>query len=244
MNLRVPVSLFFCVSALLAAGCTTRSTSGGTSAASPPDKPAARASAPSGRATYTAAPPVGDVAAYEKVQVIIETERGNVILDLYPKEAPQTVASFVKLAQDGYFDGLTFHRVVPGFVVQGGDPQGNGQGGPGYTLPAEFSAKKHLRGTVAMARTADPNSAGSQFYICLAPQPSLDNQYTVFGQVTKGMENVDNIKQGDHMLKVRIEPKSGGAEASPASAPSASASGAASPASAPSASASGAASRP
>ncbi len=158
------------------------------------------------RPTYTAAPPVGNIAQYAKLQAVIKTERGTFAFRFFPKAAPHTVASFVKLARDGFYNGLTFHRVVPGFVVQGGDPTGTGSGGPGYTLPAEFNNHPHLRGTVAMARTSDPNSAGSQFYICLAPQPELDHQYTVFGQVTHGMSVVDKIQQGDHMLVVRIEP--------------------------------------
>lgn len=163
--------------------------------------------APSSRATYTAAPSVGDLKQYEALQATIETEKGNFFISFYPRDAPRTVASFVKLARDGYFDGLIFHRVEPNFVVQGGDPTGTGTGGPGYTLPAEFNAHKNVRGAVAMARTADPDSAGSQFYVCLSAAPHLDNKYTVFGQVTKGMDNIDKIRVGDHMLKVRIEPK-------------------------------------
>ena len=152
-----------------------------------------------------------DMSQYEKLQAVIETEKGNIIVVFYPKDAPKTVANFVTLAKKGFYNGLAFHRVVPDFVVQGGDPLGTGEGGPGYTIPAEFNQQKHLRGTLAMARTSDPNSAGSQFYICLAPQPNLDNQYTVFGQVVRGMENVDKIKKGDKMLKVRIEPLEAGA---------------------------------
>lgn len=173
---------------------------------------------------------VVDMSAYQNLQAVIETERGNFIVEFYPQDAPQTVVNFVNLANKGFYNGLTFHRVEPGFVVQGGDPKGTGEGGPGYTIPAEFNKQKHLRGTLAMARTNDPNSAGSQFYICLSPQPSLDNSYTVFGQVVKGMENVDKIKKGDHMLKVSVGPKgatASGGGASPATAPSAAASPAA-----------------
>ncbi|NDD28320.1 MAG: peptidylprolyl isomerase [Proteobacteria bacterium] len=229
------------VSALLASGCQAADQK---VSASPPAQgaPPVSSGAKTNRPTYTAAPPVGDLTQYAKQQVVIETERGNIVFELYPKEAPKTVASFVKLAQDGFYDGLTFHRVEPGFVVQGGDPEGNGSGGPGFTLPAEFNAHKHLKGTVAMARTSDPNSAGSQFYICLEAVPQLDGQYTVFGQVTKGVENVAKIQKGDHMLKVRVESKgdgtspSGGASAAPggaSAAPSAAATPGAASSSAP-----------
>ncbi|HXD89845.1 MAG TPA: peptidylprolyl isomerase [Candidatus Binataceae bacterium] len=138
----------------------------------------------------------------------IETDRGNIVVELYPAVAPKTVANFEKLAKDGFYNKLTFHRVEPGFVVQGGDPQGNGMGGPGYEVPAEISpTEKHLRGTIAMARTGDNvnpdrKSSGSQFYICLAPAPFLDGQYTSFGAVVAGMDVVDKIKVGDKMNKV------------------------------------------
>jgi len=110
----------------------------------------------------------------------------------------------VLLAKKGFYNKLTFHRVEPGFVVQGGDPKGNGTGGPGYTIKAEFNAHKHVRGTVAMARSTDPDSAGSQFYICLGPASFLDGKYTVFGLVTKGMDVVDGIRIGDRMKSVKI----------------------------------------
>jgi peptidyl-prolyl cis-trans isomerase B (cyclophilin B) len=136
---------------------------------------------------------------------VITLDNGNEIrLDFYPADAPKTVENFVTLAKKGFYNNLTFHRVVPDFVVQGGCPKGNGTGGPGYTIPAEFNKQKHLRGTVAMARSQDPNSAGSQFYICYGPTPHLDGSYTVFGKVTSGMEHVDRIKQGDRMKSVAI----------------------------------------
>ncbi|MBV8222425.1 MAG: peptidylprolyl isomerase, partial [Candidatus Eremiobacteraeota bacterium] len=112
-------------------------------------------------------------------------------------------------ARAGFYDGLTFHRVEPGFVVQGGCPEGTGRGGPGYNLREEFNKRKHVQGTVAMARAQSPNSAGSQFYICLEAAPFLDNQYTVFGQVTDGFANVQKIKVGDTMNRVAIEPLKG-----------------------------------
>jgi len=137
-------------------------------------------------------------------RAVIEMNDGRIIIEFYGKDAPGTVENFMKLAKKGFYDGLTFHRVVPGFVVQGGDPKGNGSGGPGYTIKDEFNSRKHLTGTVAMARTPAPNSAGSQFYICLAPQPGLDGKYTVFGQVVEGMDLVMKIKRGDVMKKVTI----------------------------------------
>jgi peptidyl-prolyl cis-trans isomerase B (cyclophilin B) len=122
-----------------------------------------------------------------------------------PRTLPKTVENFVTLAKKGFYDGLVFHRVVPGFVVQGGDPKGNGTGGPGYTIKAEFNARKHVRGSLAMARSQHPDSAGSQFYITYGAQPHLDGSYTVFGQVVSGMEHVDRIKQGDRMRSVAIQ---------------------------------------
>lgn len=138
--------------------------------------------------------------------VVIETDMGSIKIKLLPEVAPNTVANFKVLANNGYYDGIIFHRVIPGFMAQGGDPTGTGTGGPGYKIDAEFNETKHVRGTVAMARTADPNSAGSQFYICFGPQPHLDRQYTVFGQVEEGMDVVDQIKNGTVMKKVSVQP--------------------------------------
>ena len=140
-------------------------------------------------------------------QVRIATDRGDIVVELFPDDAPMHAAAFLKLAKSGFYDGLTFHRVEPGFVVQGGDPDGNGTGGPGYHLKAEFNARPHERGTLAMARSSDPNSAGSQFYICLADARFLDGQYTVFGRMTEGYEALDAIRRGDHMQTLRVEPK-------------------------------------
>ncbi|MGH7268753.1 MAG: peptidylprolyl isomerase [Candidatus Rokuibacteriota bacterium] len=139
------------------------------------------------------------------VAVIVMEKGGEIRIELYPEDAPGTVESFVNLSKKGFYNGLTFHRVVPGFVAQGGDPKGDGTGGPGYTLKAEFNKRKHVRGAVAMARSQHPDSAGSQFYVCFAPAAHLDGQYTVFGQVVKGMEVVDGIKVGDRMKSVTIE---------------------------------------
>jgi peptidyl-prolyl cis-trans isomerase B (cyclophilin B) len=136
---------------------------------------------------------------------VITLEKGGEIrLEFYPEDAPKTVENFVTLAKKGFYNGLNFHRVVPDFVVQGGCPKGNGTGGPGYTIKAEFNKQKHVRGTLAMARSQSPDSAGSQFYICYGATPHLDGQYTVFGKVVSGMEHVDRIKQGDKMTSVTI----------------------------------------
>jgi peptidylprolyl isomerase len=139
--------------------------------------------------------------------VTIETEKGKIIFEMYPDVAPKTVARITELIKKGFYNGLKFHRVVPGFVIQGGDPRGDGTGGSGTTLPAEFNKMKHVTGTVAMARAQDPNSADSQFYICLADQPFLDNQYTIFGQVTDkaSLEVIQKIRVGDAMKKVTVQ---------------------------------------
>jgi peptidyl-prolyl cis-trans isomerase B (cyclophilin B) len=138
--------------------------------------------------------------------VRISTDKGDMVLAFYPDDAPTHVAAFLKLAKSGFYDGLVFHRVEPGFVIQGGDPDGSGSGGPGYRLKAEFNERPHERGALAMARTSDPDSAGSQFYICLADARFLDGQYTVFGKLTDGFETLDAIKRGDVMRTVRVEP--------------------------------------
>jgi peptidyl-prolyl cis-trans isomerase B (cyclophilin B) len=143
----------------------------------------------------------------ERVQARIHTAKGDVVFTFYPRQARQHSAAFIKLARAGFYNGLKFHRVVPGFVVQGGDPAGNGTGGPGYNLDAEFSDLAHVRGAVAMARAANPNSAGSQFYICLDDARFLDREYTVFGQTTAGQDVIDAIRVGDVMETVTIEPK-------------------------------------
>ena len=136
----------------------------------------------------------------------IGTKHGDIVFRFYPDDAPTHSAAFIKLADAGFYDGLAFHRVEPGFVVQGGDPRGDGTGGPGYQLNAEFNKRPHVRGTVAMARSARPDSAGSQFYICLNEAKFLDGQYTVFGQMVEGFEALDAIRRGDAMTSVKIEP--------------------------------------
>lgn len=146
-----------------------------------------------------------EAAKKDAKNMVIETKYGTIEIQLYPDVAPQTVARIQELVEQGFYNGLSFHRVVPGFVVQGGDPRGDGTGGSGKKLAAEFNSKQHVEGTVAMARASDPNSADSQFYISLGRHAHLDNNYTVFGQVTKGLEFVKQIKVGDVMTKVSLK---------------------------------------
>jgi peptidyl-prolyl cis-trans isomerase B (cyclophilin B) len=136
----------------------------------------------------------------------IETERGNIVLELYPEHAPNTVNNFVFLAQQGFYDGVTFHRVIANFMIQGGDPTGTGRGGPGYRFQDEFAGNplRHDTGVISMAN-AGPNTNGSQFFITHSPQPHLDGRHTVFGKVVEGQNVVDAIRQGDTMIKVTVQ---------------------------------------
>ena len=154
--------------------------------------------------------------------VVIKTDFGSIKFSLLPDIAPETVRNFLELAKSGFYNGTLFHRVIPGFMIQGGDPNTKnpdknmwGQGGPGYNLKAEFSSRSHLRGIVSMARSTDPDSAGSQFFIVTSDSTFLDKQYTVFGEVADGMEVADKIvnlprdgndcpKQEAKMLEVTI----------------------------------------
>jgi peptidyl-prolyl cis-trans isomerase B (cyclophilin B) len=142
----------------------------------------------------------GDAKKMSETKAIIETKFGNITLKFFPDVAPGHVKNFIDLAKKGFYDGTTFHRVIPGFMIQGGDPNSknpdkskHGQGGPGYTIKAEFNAKPHKRGTLSMARAGQPDSAGSQFFICVKDSSFLDKQYTVFGEVESGIEVVDKI---------------------------------------------------
>ncbi len=133
-------------------------------------------------------------------KTIIETNHGKIVFNLLPDIAPETVRNFTKLVESGFYDGTLFHRIIPGFMIQGGDPNSKlpekskwGSGGPGYTINAEFSSRSHLRGIVSMARATDPNSAGSQFFIVTTDSTFLDGEYTVFGEVIEGMNVADKI---------------------------------------------------
>jgi peptidylprolyl isomerase len=135
----------------------------------------------------------------------VYTTRGHFIVELAPGIAPEHVNSFVFLAREKFYNGTVFHRVEPGFVVQGGDPTGTGTGGPGYTVPLEASQESFVRGVLGMARSRDPDSAGSQWFVTLGDAPHLNNEYTVFGKVVQGMEFVDCIEVGDAIIDLAIQ---------------------------------------
>ena len=138
-------------------------------------------------------------------KAVVETTKGTVTIEMFADDAPNTVDNFQKLANSGFYDGLSFHRVIPGFMVQGGCPRGDGTGGPGYTIRCEArgNPRSHQRGSLSMAH-AGKDTGGSQFFICHAAQPHLDGVHTVFGQVTDGIEVVDAIRRGDRMTQVRV----------------------------------------
>ena len=138
----------------------------------------------------------------------IETDKGTIKVELYTEQAPITTKNFIDLANSGFYNGLTFHRVEPGFVIQGGDPKGDGTGGSGKNIPLEIKTDlRHVKGALGMARSAEPNSASSQFYITLEATPFLDGNYAVFGKVVSGMEVAEKIKVGDKMNKLYITDK-------------------------------------
>ncbi|MBI9048353.1 MAG: peptidylprolyl isomerase [Anaerolineaceae bacterium] len=144
----------------------------------------------------------------KKYEVLMKTNRGDIVIELAPQHAPKTVNNFVFLIKEGYYDGVTFHRVIPDFVIQGGDPTGTGAGGPGYKFEDELfeNPLKHETGMMSMAN-AGPNTNGSQFFITHSPQPHLDGKHTVFGKVTSSMDVVNAIKAGDVMEKVTVTEK-------------------------------------
>jgi peptidyl-prolyl cis-trans isomerase B (cyclophilin B) len=150
-------------------------------------------------------PPAMQVDVKRTYRATLETDRGTIELELYPAHAPKTVNNFVFLAGEGFYDGVTFHRVISNFMIQGGDPTGTGRGGPGYRFEDEFAGNplRHERGVVSMAN-AGPGTNGSQFFITHGPQPHLDGRHTVFGKVVSGQDVVDSIEQGDVMRKVSI----------------------------------------
>lgn len=138
------------------------------------------------------------------IRIILKTNKGDIKATLFATKAPVTVASFLNLARRNFYDGLAFHRVVEGFVVQGGDPDGDGKGGPGYFLPNEIAPglRHDKKGVLSMARKSKPDTAGSQFFITLAPAPHLDEGYSIFGEVTEGLEVVDQVEVGDKIVAI------------------------------------------
>jgi peptidyl-prolyl cis-trans isomerase B (cyclophilin B) len=153
-------------------------------------------------------PPAMQIDAEKVYLATVETNRGDIELELYPQHAPKTVNNFVFLAQEGFYDGVVFHRVIPNFVIQGGDPTGTGSGGPGYRFEDELKNNplKHETCVISMAN-AGPNTNGSQFFITHSPQPHLDGKHTVFGKVVNGQDVVYAIRQGDRMTQVTIVEK-------------------------------------
>lgn len=153
-------------------------------------------------------PPEMQIDPEKTYLVKMETSKGLIELELYPEHAPKTVNNFVFLTQEGYYDGIKFHRVINNFVIQGGDPTGTGAGGPGYKFEDEVSGNplNHETNVISMAN-AGPNTNGSQFFITHSPQPHLDGKHTVFGKVVSGTEVVDSIRQGDEMVKVEVSEK-------------------------------------
>lgn len=165
---------------------------------------------PQDRAGYYSAKPDVTIGTDRTYRATIQTSKGDIVVSLDAQAAPEHVNNFIFLSNEGFYDGLTFHRVEPGFVIQGGDPLGQGNGGPGYTVPGEFDLK-HIEGALAMARLPDQvnpdrESSGSQFYITLAPTDFLDGQYSVFGHVEEGMDVVQSIEIGDTIERVVVEP--------------------------------------
>ena len=155
--------------------------------------------------SYSKAPPM-TIDTKKKYTATLTTDHGDLVIELFPVEAPNTVNNFVFLVREGFYDGTVFHRIIAGFMAQGGDPTGTGRGGPGYTFPDEFSKRKHVKGALSMAN-AGPNTNGSQFFITYEPQPHLDNHHSVFGQLTKGMDILVSLTNGSKLIKATIEEK-------------------------------------
>ncbi len=211
----ISLQLIVVVSLLVVAGCG----GGAAPAPAPPADNAPAEAAPSNsampatpadRANFYSGKPEVTINTSKSYEATIETSKGNIVVSLNAEASPEHVNNFIFLSNEGFYDGLTFHRVEPGFVIQGGDPLGQGNGGPGYTVPGEFDLK-HIEGALAMARLGDqvnPNreSSGSQFYITLAPTEFLDGQYSVFGNVKEGMDVVQSIQVGDTINRIVVSP--------------------------------------
>jgi cyclophilin family peptidyl-prolyl cis-trans isomerase len=194
--------LFLLASALVLASC-------GEQASDPAPAPS-----PTSKAKPYSEPPSMGIDISKQYTATIETEKGNLVFELFAKDAPKTVNNFVFLAREGFYDGSTFHRVIPGFMAQGGDPTGTGMGGPGYEFEDEFTEHTHKAGVISMAN-AGPNTNGSQFFITYAPQHSLDGKHSVFGQLAEGMDVLEKLTprdpsqnpdfEGDNVLRIVIQ---------------------------------------
>lgn len=214
--MRLALALAACIIAVvtvLAAGCggdskSTKSTPTPSAGQTPSSTPSSTPGISPTPLTFSA-PPEVTISADKKYFANVETNKGTFRIELRPDLALQTVNSFIFLARQGYYNGVTFHRVIPGFVAQGGDPTGTGSGSPGYSLPLEAGDVPFERGTVGLARSQDPNSGGSQFFICYAPQTGLNGQYTVFGTVVEGMEVVDSLTPRDPSNVATPQPATG-----------------------------------
>ncbi len=155
--------------------------------------------------TYSA-PPTMTIDTSKQYTATIEIEKGDLVVELFASDVPVTVNNFVFLAREGFYNGITFHRVIPGFMAQGGDPSGTGTGGPGYSFADEFTEHTHVAGALSMAN-AGPNTNGSQFFITYTPQHHLDGKHSVFGQLIGGMDVLEEIEQGDTIIRITIEEK-------------------------------------
>ena len=185
-NLAPTIGIILVLVPLLAASC-------GGAAQKPTAKPK----------SYSAPPPM-TIDTSKQYTATIETEKGNLILELFASDVPLTVNNFVFLAREGFYDGIIFHRVIPDFMAQGGDPTGTGTGGPGYTFADEFTEHTHITGALSMANSGTSTN-GSQFFITYAPQHHLDGKHSVFGQLIEGMDVLERIKQGDTIIRITID---------------------------------------
>lgn len=198
-------------------GLTVLMISCGGQTPSPANKPSATpapAPAPAAKPKTYSAPPPMVIDSNKKYTAIMETAKGNLVLELFAKDVPKTVNNFVFLAREGFYDGSTFHRVIPNFMAQGGEPAGTGTSGPGYKFADEFTSHKHVAGTLSMANSG-PNTNGSQFFICYTPQPGLDGVHSVFGQLIQGMDVLKKLTprdpnqrpqfSGDKIIRITIK---------------------------------------
>lgn len=156
------------------------------------------------RNSDTLANPTKDYSQIDSIYAVMKLHEGTLKIALDFKAAPKTVANFVGLAQKGFYNGIMFHRVIPGFMIQAGDPKGDGTGGPGYRIPDEINTLTHEIGSLSMANTGEPNSGGSQFFICHRPQMHLDGKHTVFGRVVEGLDVIYRVEQGDPIIDLQI----------------------------------------